>query len=119
MITKYSIIPGKITEFVVEDTYDVDDVLKIIKNEYPKITQGILWNYTASNFSDPIPISFHRIALAVKEHAIHKKTAYLGPTDLKFGLLRMYETYSEIEKVAPLMKVFRDREEAIEWLKIV
>jgi len=32
--------------------------------------------------------------------------------------LRVYETYAEMAPVPPVMKVFKDRDEAIEWLKV-
>ncbi len=103
MITQHSIISGEITEFVTEGTYDVDDVLNIVKNQYPTITKGILWNVSSGVFSDRSPAAMHRIAVAVREHAVHKKTAYFGPADIKFGLLRMYEIYAEMEHVPRLL----------------
>ena len=117
MITQHSIIPGEIVEFVTEGTYDVDDLLNIVKNQYPAISKGILWNVSSGVFSDPSPDVMQRLAVAVREHGVHKKTAYFGPTDIRFGLLRMFETYSEMKNVSPEMEVFRDRNEAIKWLK--
>jgi dihydrodipicolinate synthase/N-acetylneuraminate lyase len=117
MITQHSIIPGEITEFVMEGACDVDEVLNIIKSQYRTISKGILWNLSAGSISNLNPDDMRRIANMVREHAMHKKTAYFGSVDLEFGLLRTYEAYAEMECVPPVMKVYRDRNEAIEWLK--
>jgi hypothetical protein len=117
MIMQHSIIPGEITEFVMEGTCDVDEVLSVVKSEYNAISKGILWNLSAGSIFNLSPDDMRHIANVVKEHAVHKKTAYFGSIDLEFGLLRMYEAYAKMECVPPVMKVFRDRNEAIEWLK--
>ena len=57
-----------------------------------------------------------RIASAAKENAVHKKTAYCVGEAVEFGLFRMYESYAELSDVSPEMKVFQNREEALQWL---
>ncbi len=117
MITQHSIIPGEITEFVMEGPYDVDEIINIVKSKYPTITKGILWNLSAGDISNLTPDDMRRIANVAREHAVHEKTAFFGIADLEFGKLRMYETFSEMQNVPLEMQVFRDRNEAIEWLK--
>ena len=117
MVTKQIIVPGKIVEFSMAGTCAVEEVLNTIKSDYPGISQGILWNLTAGSNTTLSPTDMRRIAQIVKQHAIHKKTAYLCSGDLEFGLFRMYESYAEIEKAPTHRKVFKNREDAIEWLK--
>lgn len=45
-----------------------------------------------------------RIAQRAKEHAVHQKTAYIALNDFEFSLLRMYESYAEMQSVGPVMK---------------
>ncbi len=42
------------------------------------------------------------------------KTAVYSPDDMPFGLARMYEAWSESSP--ELVRVFRNRQQAIEWL---
>ena len=42
------------------------------------------------------------------------KTAIYGPDDMPFGLSRIYQAWSESSP--ELVRVFRDKNEAIEWL---
>ena len=116
MITYHSIIHEEITEFVMEGACDVDEIIKIVKSQYPVITKGIMWNFLAGDISNLTPDYMRRVATVVREHAVHEKTALFDSTDFTFGLLRMYEVYAGMEGVTPVMKVFRDRNEAIEWL---
>lgn len=50
------------------------------------------------------------------EHHRRRKHAIYAPDDLQFGVARTYQTYSEIAKNSPEVKVFRDRSKALEWL---
>ncbi len=117
MITQHSIIPGEITEFIIKGPSDVDEIINVVKSKYPTITKGILWNLSAGDISNLTPDDMRRIANVAREYAVHEKTAFFGTSDLEFGILRMYETHSEMESVPLVMQVFRDRNEAIEWLK--
>jgi hypothetical protein len=44
------------------------------------------------------------------------KRAIVAPTDLQFGIARMYETFTEVYKHSVPHKVFRSKDEAMEWL---
>ena len=49
-------------------------------------------------------------------HAISEiKVAVYAPRDLPFGMARMYEAYAN--ESTELVKVFRDKQKAIEWIK--
>ena len=117
MITRHTIIPEEITEFVIRGQCDVDEVINIVKSQYCAISKGILWNLSEGSISRFTEDDMRRIAQIVRKHAMHDRTAYFGSVDLEFGLLRVYETYAEMETVPPVMNVFKDRDEAIEWLK--
>jgi len=116
MIKINIIEPGSVVEFIMEGVCDIEEVLHIIGSQYCNISKGVLWNFTNGSNANLSPDDMNRIAQMVKKHAIHKKTAYVGSADLEFGLLRMYEIYALIQSVPPVMKVFRDRTDAIKWI---
>jgi hypothetical protein len=95
----------------------LEEVLDIIRTQYCNISTGVLWNFTKGSNINLSTDDMTLIANIAKKHAIHKRTAYIGSIDLEYGLLRMYEAYAEIAHVLPTMKVFRDRDAAIQWLK--
>jgi hypothetical protein len=117
MIKTNIIEPGSIVEFLVEGNSNIQEILDIISNQYRNFSTGILWNFAKGSNSSLSPDEMIRIANMVKKHAIHKRTAYIGSVDLEYGILRMYEAYAETSAVAPEMKVFRDRNEALQWIK--
>jgi hypothetical protein len=117
MIKPNVIEPGSIVEFIMEGDCELEEVLDIISTQYCNISTGVLWNFTKGSNVNLRADDMTLIAKMVKKHAIHKRTAYVGSIDLEYGLLRMYETYAEMASVSPAMKVFRDRDAAIQWLK--
>ena len=117
MIKTNIIEPGSIVEFIMEGNCVLEEVLDIMSTQYCNISTGVLWNFTKGSNVNLSPEEMKLIADMVKKHAIHKRTAYIGSIDLEYGLLRMYETYAEMSHVSPTMKVFRDRDAAIQWLK--
>ena len=50
------------------------------------------------------------------ETSAHPKVAIVAPNDLVFGLARMYEVFSELEKVPWDLVVFRAVDAALAWL---
>jgi hypothetical protein len=117
IVIKTNIVdPGSIVEFILEGKSTLDEVLDIISSHYCNISKGVLWNFSNGSNLNLRANDMTRIAQKVKKCAIHKRTAYVGSVDVEFGLLRMYETYASIQSVPPVMKVFRDRTEAIKWI---
>lgn len=84
------------------------------------VTLNLLWDFTDADLSllnnnDIIQI----IVIAKSSAHLRKKgrTAIVGRRDFTFGLSRMYETLSEIQKHPIQHHVFRNIDEAITWLK--
>lgn len=96
---------------------DFDELQRFIPENYPEAENGVLWDLTNGNMSTLSKNQLHRLISTVKNVSRHKQTAYVGSQDLQFGLLRMYESWAEMNEVAPIMSVFRNREEADKWLK--
>lgn len=117
MIKTNIIEPGSIVEFIMEGDCVLEEVLDIIKNQYSNFSTGVLWNFINGSNKNLSAEDMIRIAKMVRKHAIHKKTAYVGSADLEFGILRMYEVHAEMQAVPPIKKVFRDRDEALQWIR--
>jgi hypothetical protein len=117
MIKTNIIEAGSIVEFIMQGNCVIEEVLDIISTKYRNISTGVLWNFSEGSNINLSTKDMELIANMVKKHAIHKRTAYIGSIDLEYGLLRMYEAYAEMAHVSPAMKVFRDRDAAIQWLK--
>jgi hypothetical protein len=45
------------------------------------------------------------------------KTAILAPGDLEYGMARMYEVLCELRKHPVVIRAFRERDEALAWLR--
>ena len=117
MITRHLIKDREITEFVMEGPTTVAEMVDIIKSQYPTVTKLLLWNLSAWDVSSFTEDDMWRIAGAAKIHSVHEKTAFLGESPFVFGMLQMYTSHSEMAGVPLKMEVFRDRDEAIEWLE--
>lgn len=116
MIKTNIIKPDEIIEFILEGESVLQEVLDTIRAHYGQFSTGVIWNFTHGSNINLSANDMVQIAKCVKEHASHNRTAYIGPNDLEFGLLRMYESYARFEDVAPLIKVFRTRDEALAWI---
>lgn len=117
MIKTNIIEPGSVVEFIMHGPCDLQEVLEIISSQYSTISQGIVWNFSQGSNENLSTNDMMCIAKMVKKYAIHKKTAYVGPKDVEFGILRMYEIYAEMQAVPPVMRVFRNRADALQWIR--
>ena len=75
----------------------------------------------------PKPIDFDRregiekIILTAKKYSGSRKegkTAIVGPKEIDYGLGRMYQTFSELEGLPYEYMVFKELEEAKDWLGV-
>ena len=105
-----------ITEFVMEGTIDVDGMITTFENEYATVSRLVLWDVSAADLSGLASGEMTRIANAAKQYSAHERTAFVGESPFLFGMMRMYETHSELAGVPLAMDVFHDRDKAIDWL---
>lgn len=111
----HEIVPGEIIELVIEGTCDADGIILAMQAHYHRGLKGVLWNVSEADLQLSAD-GMQAIAEAGRQCATHRRTAHYSPHNLQFGLLRMYEAYAELGKVAPTLMAFRDRDEAIAWL---
>lgn len=117
MIVAKSIIPGEITEFTIVGNCDIGEVVAIIEDRYAGSSKGVLWDLCSGSIANLTQTGIQQIVQAVKTYAVHEKTAFVGTEDLEFGMFRMYETYARMADLPVVLKVFRTKDEALEWLK--
>lgn len=117
MIRVATVCEGAITRFLVDGTPPASEIVAAIKKHYHSVQDAAIWNFSDADISQYTDEEMRAVAKCASKNAHHKKTAYVGKDDLRFGLLRMYQTYAEIHNVPSIMKAFRDESEAIEWLQ--
>lgn len=83
------------------------------------VTPFLLWDFTDADLSNISKEDMEQIITVTKTYAHLRKngkTALLVPTDLSFGISRMYEAFIEIREHPLTINAFRSREKALAWL---
>ena len=110
-----------LTVYTVEGKVLSDEYKNAIHEFYEQgpVTAKVLWDLTKAQLdhlesTDVLYISqTPRPFLSAREDG---KTAIIAPTDLAFGLARMYEFTSSEGEMPFDTKVFRTADEALQWL---
>lgn len=106
--------------FTAEGSITVQDVCDSIDSYYSgPIMSLILWDATRLDLApwqkDDI-LSAVRKVKAYSHLRVGGRSALVFPRDLNFGLAKMFQAYSEVDNLQIEVEVFRNIEEAIEWL---
>lgn len=83
-------------------------------------TALLLWDFTRADLSGLSTEDLQGIVAGARRLAHLRpagKTAIVAQSSLEFGMGRMYETFTEIWKHPIPHRVFKSREEALEWLQ--
>lgn len=107
---------GELLIFDVVGPSDYNDIVSAIINNYPLAKKYVLWDFADSDLTRLSNEQINRVATVVSKHATHEKTAYVGNSDLEYGLLNMYRSFAVISGVVPQPSVFRNTEDAMAWL---
>ena len=111
-----------LTIFTVEGELTANEIIKYSSKFYDKKpTKKILWDATKGSVSKITSGEFRKIAKEMKKFTKKReggKTALVGSFDADFGLARMYEVYAESEELPVSYGIFRDIDEAKEWLNL-
>ena len=112
---------GQMTTFTVKGTVKLEDINHAIQEFYEKgpLTKNSVWDLTEATLDNLDSSEIYVFAqtprpfLQMREGG---KTAIITPTDLAFGLSRMFE-YSVTSEAMPIdTKTFRTLEEALSWI---
>ena len=110
-----------LTVLTVTGVVSADEFNRAIKEFYEKgpVTRKVLCDLTDSILdhvrSEDI-LNISRTPRQYPEPRIGGKTAIVAPSDLAFGLARMYEFTSDPAEVPFVIRVFRTKDEAMKWL---
>ena len=114
-------VDGELTEYTVQGGVRIDDYVTCIHEFYTggAVTRNALWDLTEADVEHLTSQDVRKLARApegISRVRAGGKTAIVAPTDLSFGLARMYEFSVDLEDAGIELRVFRSRAEALEWL---
>ncbi len=119
-ITRSLETANQLTVFTVNDKVDLEQVLAqvvLFLTESP--TQLALWDLQAGSLERLARKDLQTLIDRGKAFGDSRKggrTAIVCATDLDYGLCRMFRTYGDIAQLPFEINVFRNQDEAREWL---
>lgn len=122
-IEKHVYPEKSLTVLSVKGAVSADEFSRIIREFYDEgpLTVKVLCDLTDSaldHLRSEEVVGISRTPRYMPESRIRGKTAIVAPSDLAFGLARMYAFSSDPMDVPFVVRVFRDMEEARKWLEI-
>jgi hypothetical protein len=109
--------------FTVNGELTTDKVIERVEEYYTKHpTKLVLWIMGDVDLSAITSEGIERIIQIAKKNTGKRKegkTAIVGPKDIEYGLARMYEAYTGFENLPYEYKIFKDVDEAKEWLGVL
>lgn len=99
-----------------------DEIIATVRQHYTSgKVKDVIWDLTNASLQLISRSGFEAIAGVAKEAVdsggrISGKTAYIGTSDVNFGLLRMYTAIAEITGVEVKYYVFKSHLEARKWI---
>ena len=80
---------------------------------------SVMWDFTEADLSRLTADEVRMVASDVKSLAHSReggKTAIVSPSELSYGMVRMYQTFAEIYEQTAIVEAFRSRLEADRWI---
>jgi len=114
-------LEGGLAVFTVRGMVSAEMYAQTIQDFYDQgpVTKNVLWDLTESTLDHLRTEDVKQIGRVPRKFVAERaggKTAIVAPTDLAFGLARMYEFSAEPAEVPFAVKVYRSMEEAVTWL---
>jgi hypothetical protein len=110
-----------LTAFTIVGELTAGDARDAIQKFYEgHVTLNVLWDMSQSDVSKLSAADVHSIVHAPRkcpEMRKGGKTAIVAPTDIAFGLTRMYEFMTETLNYSFKTQAFRTSQEAYRWLR--
>jgi hypothetical protein len=114
---------GDLSVFTVNGELTADEIIERVEEYYTKHpTKLVLWIMGDVDLSAITREGIERIIQTAKKNTGKRKegkTAIVGSKDIEYGLARMYEAYTGFENLPYEYKIFKDVDEAKEWLGIL
>ena len=110
----------KLTVFKATGVLRYDEIISTVKSYYEcKPTENVLWDLTEITEIQLTSEQVETIAgfnLRFEGARRKGKTALVAPKDEVFGLSRMFGSFSEIKDIPFQLNIFREFEQAYQWL---
>jgi len=119
---KRTIIKEKdLTVFSVHGHFELDQLLNEIDRLYATyFTLHALWDFTNARFTTITGSHIEKIITLTRKYVDLRKggkSAILVARDFSYGMARMYDTRAKLKNSPVKYRVFRDMNEALEWLE--
>ena len=112
----------ELTTFVAKGRLSADEIIKKVEEFYTRNpTKLVLWALEEAVTSGISGEEIEKIILTAKKFSARRKegkTAIVGPKEIDYGLGRMYQAYAGIENLPYEYRIFKELEEAKDWLGI-
>ena len=109
--------------FTVNGALIADEIIERVEEYYiTHPTKLVLWIMGDVDLSAITREGIERIIQTAKKNTGKRKegkTAIVGSKDIEYGLARMYEAYTGLENLPYEYKIFKNVDEAKEWLGIL
>ena len=110
----------KLTIFKATGVLRYDEIISTVKSFYEgQPTENVLWDLVEITEAQLTSEQVETIAgfdLRYESTRPKGKTALVAPKDEVFGLSRMFSTLSEIKDIPFQLNIFREIEQAYQWL---
>jgi hypothetical protein len=111
---------NSLTVFTIEGELTAEEIVHYSCEYYDKKpTMLVLWDGTRGSVRKISNNGFQEIAIQMKNCTSKRKggkTAFVGKSELDFGLGRVYEAFADIEQLPIAYRTFKTVEDAREWL---
>ena len=109
--------------FTVNGSLIADEIIERVEEYYTRHpTKLVLWIMGEVDLTAITSAGIERIIQIAKKHTGKRqegKTAIVGSKDVDYGLARMYEAYAGLENLPYEYNIFKDVDEAKEWLGVL
>jgi hypothetical protein len=120
-ITSSSDPARTLTVLTVSGILTADEVIRALERFFESdVTRDLVWDFSGADLSAITRVGMERIIAVARAGARLRpdgRTALVVGEDLSFGLSRMYESLSEVRDHPIHHRVFRDKGEALAWLR--
>ncbi len=112
----------KLTIITVTGEVSAPEVSEAIqKHNTTRITENLLWDLSRATYAGITASNVEEfVVIANRFTGMRKggKTAIVVPTDLGFGLSRIYGSLQEVSQQSVEHMAFRDKDSALRWLAV-
>jgi len=120
MVESRSDLTRGLTEYTCTGVVDRAEITDAVDGFYADTpTPNVIWDLADANVSalsaaDVEVLADHTVSRAHSRD--EGKTAIIAPKDMGYGLSRMFQTFTDLAKHQAAVRVFRTRDDALEWI---